>query len=184
MTTRALLGGLLATALAPAAASGFALHSTAFAAGAPIPTRYSCEGADVSPPLAWAAPPPGTRSFALIVDDPDAPDPAAPRATAWVHWVLYDLPASATGLAEGVAPGALPPGTRQGRSDGSRSGYHGPCPPIGRHRYVFHLYALDTVLSDLGAARSAELARAMQGHVLAQTTLTGTYEKTGVAPGR
>jgi len=120
--------------------------------------------------------PAGTRSLVLIVDDPDAPDPAAPRMT-WVHWVLYNIPPSATGLAEGVAPGDLPAGARQGLNDWGRAGYGGPCPPIGRHRYFHKLYALDIVLPVLGKPTKAALEQAMKGHVLASTELVGTYQR-------
>jgi Raf kinase inhibitor-like YbhB/YbcL family protein len=152
------------------------ITSTAFAHDGAIPSLYTCEGEDVSPPLAWSGIPSGTKSFALIVDDPDAPDPAAPKMT-WVHWVLYDLPAACTGLAEAMKAAALPAGTREGTNDWGRMGYGGPCPPIGRHRYFHKLYALDTVLPDLGRPRKAALEKAMQGHVLAQATLVGTYRK-------
>jgi hypothetical protein len=154
----------------------FALRSSSFGPNGDIPTKYTCEGADISPPLAWSDAPAATQSFALIVDDPDAPDPKAPRMT-WVHWVLYNLPRSASALPEGVAPSALPAGTRQGLNDWKRTGYGGPCPPIGRHRYFHKLYALDTVLPDLGAATKAQLEQAMQGHVLATAELAGTYQK-------
>ena len=150
------------------------LTSSAFAAGAAIPTRHTCEGEDIAPPLAWRDAPPGTRSYALIVDDPDAPDPAAPQRT-WVHWVLYDLPAGTLALPEGGSP--LPAGAREGRNDWQRTGYGGPCPPVGRHRYFFKLYALDALLGDLGAASKADVEQAMQGHVLGQAELLGTYEK-------
>jgi Raf kinase inhibitor-like YbhB/YbcL family protein len=153
------------------------LTSLAFAAGAAIPPRFTCQGADVSPPLAWSGAPEGAKSLALIVDDPDAPDPRAPKMT-WVHWVLYNLPLGAKGLPEGVAPSALPPGTREGTNDWKRTGYGGPCPPIGRHRYFFKLYALDAVLPDLGKPNKAKLEAAMKGHVLAHAELIGTYEKT------
>jgi len=152
------------------------LDSAAFAANASIPAKHTCEGDDVSPPLAWGGAPAGTRSFALIVDDPDAPDPAAPKMT-WVHWVLYDIPAPAASLAEGIEPGELPAGTREGVNDWGRTGYGGPCPPIGRHRYFHKLYALDTVLGDLGRPKKAALEKAMQGHVLAEAVLVGTYQK-------
>jgi Raf kinase inhibitor-like YbhB/YbcL family protein len=152
------------------------LTSLAFAAGAAIPPRFTCQGADVSPPLAWSRAPEGAKSLALIVDDPDAPDPRAPKMT-WVHWVLYNLPVTAKGLSEGVAPTALPAGTREGTNDWKRTGYGGPCPPIGRHRYFFKLYALDAVLPDLGKPNKAKLEAAMKGHVLAQAELIGTYEK-------
>lgn len=152
------------------------LTSTAFTHGGEIPGKLTCEGADMSPPLAWTGMPPGTRSLALVVDDPDAPDPAAPSMT-WVHWVLYNLPPEPGALAEGVAPAGLPAGTREGHNDWHRTGYGGPCPPIGRHRYFHKLYALDVVLPDLGKPSKAALERAMHGHVLAQAELVGTYKK-------
>jgi Raf kinase inhibitor-like YbhB/YbcL family protein len=148
--------------------------SPAFAANGEIPSVYTCEGSDVSPPLAWTGAPDGTRSFALIVDDPDAPDPKAPKMT-YVHWVLYNLPADATGLPEAASP--LPARTRDGKNDWKRTGYGGPCPPIGRHRYFFKLYALDIELPDLGHPTKALLLAAMQNHVLVQAELVGTYEK-------
>jgi Raf kinase inhibitor-like YbhB/YbcL family protein len=168
--------GLVASASRGDESMALALTSSAFEHEGEIPARFSCEGSDVSPPLAWSGAPEGTRSFALIVDDPDAPDPKAPRTT-WVHWVLYDLPAASRGLAEAVAPAALPAGARQGRNDWKREGYGGPCPPIGRHRYFFKLYALDAPLGDLGAATKARLLQAMEGHVLAHAELVGTYQK-------
>ena len=149
------------------------LSSSAFTDGGAIPVPYTCEGQDTAPPLSWSGLPAGTKSLALVVDDPDAPDPKAPKRT-YVHWVLYDIPATAAGLPEG---GALPPGTREGRNDWDRTGYGGPCPPIGRHRYFHKLYALDTVLGDLGQPRKADLEKAMHGHVLAQAQIIGTYEK-------
>jgi Raf kinase inhibitor-like YbhB/YbcL family protein len=152
------------------------LTSAAFGENQSIPKVYTCEGKDVSPPLAWSGVPAAAKSLVLIVDDPDAPDPAAPRMT-WVHWVLYDIPASAAGLAEGVAPGALPKGTLEGSNDWQRTGYGGPCPPIGRHRYFHKLYALDTVLPDLKKPTKAALEQAMKGHIIAQTQLVGTYQK-------
>jgi len=152
------------------------ITSTAFAGNGAIPALYTCEGKDLSPPVAWSGVPAGAKSLALIVDDPDAPDPAAPKMT-WVHWVLYGIPPSATGLAEAVKPAALPSGTREGSNDFRRTAYGGPCPPIGRHRYFFKLYALDTTLADLKQATKAALEKAMQGHVLAQATLVGTYQK-------
>jgi hypothetical protein len=154
------------------------LSSPSFAAMGEIPRRHTCEGQDVSPELRWSGVPDGTRSLVLIVDDPDAPDPAAPRMT-WVHWVVYDLPPDATGLPEAVAAAKLPPGTKRGTNDWKRVGYDGPCPPIGRHRYFHKLYALDDELGDLGEPSKAELERAMQGKVLVQADLVGTYEKKG-----
>jgi Raf kinase inhibitor-like YbhB/YbcL family protein len=154
----------------------FRLGSPAFAEGGEIPVVYTCEGDDVSYALEWSGLPEGTRSLALIVDDPDAPDPAAPRMTR-VHWVLYDIPVSATGLAEGVSRESLPAGTREGLNDWKRTGYGGPCPPIGRHRYYNKLYALDVVLGDLGSPEKGRLEQAMEGHVLGQAVRVGTYQK-------
>lgn len=153
----------------------FKLGSAAFADHAAMDKRFSCQGGDVSPPLVWGGAPAGTKSYALILDDPDAPDPKAPQMT-WVHWVLYDIPASAHSLAEGAAKN-LPVGTREGLNDWKRTGYGGPCPPIGEHRYFHKLYALDTVLPDLKQPDKAGLLAAMQGHVLAETELVGTYQK-------
>ena len=153
------------------------LNSIAFRANADIPSLYTCEGRDVSPPLAWTGVPAGTKSLALIVDDPDAPDPAAPKMT-WVHWVLYNIPPDTRGLDAGKSrPSDLPAGTHEGLNDWKRAGYGGPCPPIGRHRYVHKLYALDTVLPVLQPASKAALEKAMQGHILAQTELVGYYRK-------
>lgn len=152
------------------------LTSTAFTHEAAIPSRYTCDGANVSPPLAWSDVPAGTKSLALVVTDPDAPDPKAPKTT-WVHWVLYGLPADATGLREAISTKGLPPGTLEGTNDWGRTGYGGPCPPIGRHRYVHTLYALDTVPADLDAPARAKLLGAIQGHVLASAELIGTYQR-------
>jgi len=149
------------------------LTSTAFADGTSIPARYTCEGDDVSPPLSWSGVPKGTKSLVLIVDDPDAPDPKAPKMT-WVHWLLFNLPAESSGLGEGATP---PPGTEVGLNDWKRADYGGPCPPIGRHRYFHKLYALDIALVGLTRPTKALLEAAMQGHVLTQATLIGGYEK-------
>lgn len=154
------------------------LSSKSFNHQGEIPRQYTCEGKDISPPLAWSGAPDNTKSFALIVDDPDAPDPKAPQRV-YVHWVLYNMPASAGGLEEAVASDKLPGGTKEGKNDWGRTGYGGPCPPIGRHRYFHKLYALDTELPDLGAATKKELLEAMEGHILAQAELIGTYEKSG-----
>jgi Raf kinase inhibitor-like YbhB/YbcL family protein len=152
------------------------LTSSAFASGGEIPSKYTCEGEDLSPPLAWSDVPANAKSLALIVDDPDAPDPAAPKMT-WVHWMLYNIPVSAAGLAEGAR--ALPAGTLQGLNDWKRTGYGGPCPPTGRHRYFHKLYALDTVLPNLGQVSKAKLEAAMKPHLIAQAQLIGTYQKRG-----
>jgi Raf kinase inhibitor-like YbhB/YbcL family protein len=156
------------------------LTSPAFAARAEIPARHTCDGADLSPPLAWTGAPPNVRSFALIVDDPDAPDPAAPKRV-WVHWVIYNLPASVIELPEGAGNGARSgslAGARDALNDWHRAGYGGPCPPIGRHRYFFKLYALDTLLEDLGPrARKSDVEGMMSTHILAQAELIGTYQR-------
>jgi len=167
---------LLIAMVTPSAAPGFALTSSAFAAGQPIPKTYTCGGENLSPPLSWTAPPDGTKSLALIVDDPDAPDPAAPR-TVFAHWVLYNLPPSAGSLPAGVALSAMPSGSREGTNDYRRTGYGGPCPPIGRHRYFFKLFALDVLLPSLGAAGKVELEQAIEKHILAKAELVGTYQK-------
>lgn len=154
----------------------FQLSSPVFSEGGEIPSRYTCEGEDISPPLIWSGVPDGAKSLVLIVDDPDAPDPAAPRMT-WVHWLVYNLPASDGGLPEGVTESQLPPGTLLGVNDFKRTRYGGPCPPIGRHRYFFKVYALNTQLPDLHVPDKPTLLRAMQSHVLAETVLMGTYQK-------
>lgn len=154
----------------------FTLTSPAFAHNGSIPRRYTCQGEDVSVPLAWSGVPPGTKSLALIMDDPDAPDPKAPKVV-WVHWVLYNIPPTATGLKEAIKPNELPAGTKQALNDWKRTGYGGPCPPIGRHRYFHKLYALDTVLPELPNADKGALEKAMRGHVLGQAELIGTYQK-------
>jgi len=152
----------------------FKLTSSAFTHESQVPARHTCDGFDVSPPLAWSDSPHGTKSFALVLDDPDAPDPRAPKRT-WVHWILYDIASISTHLEEDVSHGDLPEGTREGRNDWGAVGYRGPCPPVGRHRYFFKLYALDTMLGDLDFPGKAELERAMHGHVLGQATLMCTY---------
>jgi Raf kinase inhibitor-like YbhB/YbcL family protein len=150
------------------------LSSPAFRDGTPIPTKYTCEGEDISPPLEWSGIPNGTKSLVLIVDDPDAPDPKAPK-TIWVHWVLYNLPPGSTGLAEGVK--VLPHDAKIGLNDWKRAAYGGPCPPIGRHRYFHKLFALDVVLTGLGQPTKAKVEGVMKGHVLAEAQLVGTYQK-------
>lgn len=152
------------------------LSATDFPAGGSIPSVHTCDGQDTSPALSWTGIPPGARSLALVVVDPDAPDPAAPRMT-WVHWVLYNIPPHATGLPSAVGPGELPPGTRTGINDFGKTTYGGPCPPVGRHRYFHRLYALDVELPDLGHPTRQQLEKAMQGHVLAQAELVGTYQR-------
>jgi Raf kinase inhibitor-like YbhB/YbcL family protein len=152
------------------------ITSPAFTDGGAIPSRFTCEGRGVSPPLVFGGVPPGTETLVLIVDDPDAPDPRAPRTT-WVHWLLYDMPPTCAGLPEGVRPADLPRGTREGLNDFRRTGYGGPCPPVGRHRYYHKLYALDIVLPDLGRPTKARLEGAMGGHVLEHAALMGTCQK-------
>jgi Raf kinase inhibitor-like YbhB/YbcL family protein len=155
---------------------GLAISSPAFAPGAAIPALFTCEGEDLSPALDWTGVPEKAQSLVLIVDDPDAPDPKAPRMT-WVHWVLYNIPPDVRGLPQDAGRGRLPPGTREGTNDWKRTGYGGPCPPIGRHRYFHKLYALDALLPDLGAATKPQVEAAMKGHVIAQAEVVGTYQK-------
>jgi Raf kinase inhibitor-like YbhB/YbcL family protein len=152
------------------------ITSQSFAHDRMIPARHTCDGVNVSPQLGWSGMPAGTKSLALIVDDPDAPDPASPKMT-WVHWVLYNIPASASGLAEGAAEKDLLAGTMQGINDWHRTGYGGPCPPIGTHRYFFKLYALDIALADLKHPAKAALEKAMRGHVIEQAELIGLYQR-------
>lgn len=152
------------------------ISSPEFRNNGEIPPVYTCDGENISPPLEWAGLPEGTRSLALIVDDPDVPDPKAPKRT-WVHWVLYNIPVATSGLPQGVQPSHLPDGTRQGMNDSNRAGYGSPCPPIGRHRYFFKLYALDTELNDLNSPTKDTLLKAMDGHVLESAELIGTYQK-------
>jgi Raf kinase inhibitor-like YbhB/YbcL family protein len=152
------------------------LVSADFDAGGSIPPAHTCDGSDISPALSWSGIPAGAKSLALVIDDPDAPDPAAPKMT-WVHWVLYNIPISVASLPASIGGTTLPPGTRTGLNDWKKSAYGGPCPPTGRHRYVHKLYALDVQLPDLGHPTKAELEKAMRGHILAQGELTGTYQK-------
>lgn len=152
------------------------ITSAAFEDGGPMSAEYTCEGMDISPPLQWSGIPEGARSLALIVDDPDAPDPAAPKMT-YVHWVLYNLPPDAHGLPEATRTENLPAGTLEGLNDWQRTGYGGPCPPIGRHRYFHKLYALDLVLEDLQEPTKGQLLKAMASHVIAEAQVVGTYQK-------
>ena len=152
------------------------LSSTAFQSNTTIPVRYTCDGNDLPPPLSWTGVPADAKSLVLIVDDPDAPDPAAPKMT-WVHWVLYNIPPSVSGLPEAVASNDLPSGTLEGLNDWERAGYGGPCPPIGSHRYFHKLYALDVVLPNLGQPTKAQVEQAMAGHILEEAVLTGTYQR-------
>jgi len=148
------------------------ISSPAFTQANPIPAKYTCTGASISPPLAWGEPPSGTKSFALIMDDPDAP------AGTWVHWVIYNIPATSRGLPENVAPAAsLADGSLQGQNSSHKVGYSGPCPPSGTHRYFFKLYALDTVLTLQSGATKSRLLQALEGHTLAYGELMGTYSR-------
>ena len=152
------------------------LSSSVFTDGGEIPSKYTCEGEDISAALEWEGVPEGARSLVLIVDDPDAPDPKAPKMT-WVHWVLYNIPPETVGLPEGAASADLPPGTKEGLNDWKRTGYGGPCPPVGRHRYFHKLYALDTLLKGMDRPTKAQIESAMRGHIIAKAELVGTYEK-------
>ena len=152
------------------------IRSPAFVHNEEIPAKYTCEDEDISPPLEWSGIPEGTRSLALIVDDPDAPDPEAPKMT-WVHLVLYNLPADSTGLPEALDVKDLPEGACSGLNNWDKTGYGGPCPPIGRHRYFHKLYALDTTLDIHERSTKEELENAMEGHILATAELIGTYQK-------
>jgi Raf kinase inhibitor-like YbhB/YbcL family protein len=152
------------------------LTSPSFVDKGDIPKKYTCDGKNVSPALTWTDIPAGAKSLALIVDDPDAPDPENPRMT-WVHWVLYNIPTTVDSLPEGVLENDLPEGTLEGLNDWKKTGYGGPCPPIGKHRYFHKLYALDTVLSDLGLPTKAKLEQALKNHVLSQAQLIGLYQR-------
>ena len=149
------------------------IESSAFADRSAIPKQYTCQGTDSSPDLKWSTPPEGTKSLALIVDDPDAP------VGTWVHWVVWNIPPTLRGLPQGIAKGeSLPDGTQQGANDFKRTVYGGPCPPPGKaHRYFFKLYALDSPLELQARATKAQLERAMKGHTLAQAELVGTYQR-------
>lgn len=152
------------------------LRSSAFVHQGEIPRQYTCDGENLSPPLAWAGVPAGTKSLVLVVDDPDAPDPKAPKMV-YVHWVLYNIPPDAAGLAEAIRPEHLPAGTLEGVNDWGRAGYGGPCPPVGRHRYFHKLYALDKVLRDLDRPTKSQLLAVIEEHILAQAELIGTYAR-------
>jgi len=160
-----------ATQAQPAPVGTFALTSPAFAAGDAIPTQYGCTGQNISPALNWSTPPTGTQSLALTLFDPDAP------GGGFIHWVIYNIPAANSGLPEALSTDSqLTDGSLQGKNGAASNGYIGPCPPSGTHHYIFTLYALDTGLSQLSTdADQAQLLQAMQGHILAQTELTGTF---------
>ena len=152
------------------------LSSPSFENQGNIPQKFTCDGEDISPALEWSGAPEGSETFVLIVDDPDAPDPANPRMT-WVHWVLYNIPAAVGSLPEGVEDSDLPEGTLQGRNDWNKTGYGGPCPPMGQHRYFHKLYALDTVVPDLGQPTKEKLEKAMDGHIISRAELIGLYQR-------
>jgi len=152
------------------------ISSPAFADNSQIPAIYTCDGLNISPPLQWAGVPSGAKSLVLIIDDPDAPDPAAPKRI-WIHWILYNIPTSASILPEGIAPHALPAGTMEGLNDGKKTSYGGPCPPIGCHRYFHKLYALDVILPDLRQPTKQVLLQAMEGHILTSTETIGLYQR-------
>ncbi len=152
------------------------LQSPDFTHQGAMPPQLTCDADNISPSLHWSTLPTKTKSVVLIVDDPDAPDPAAPKMT-WVHWLLYNIPITVTELPQGVAAEQLPPGILQGKNDWQKLGYGGPCPPIGRHRYFHKLYALDIELPDLKHPTKAQLEQAMRGHVLEEAQLMGTYQR-------
>lgn len=153
------------------------LSSSAFSHGAPIPRKFTCQGDDISPPLEWSQVPKNAQSLVLILEDPDSPDPAAPK-TPYPHWLLYALPPRDGKLPENVSLERLPSGTRHGLNGWNRIGYGGPCPRLGRHRYFFKLHALDIELQGLGVPSREQLLHAMSGHVIETAELMGTYEKT------
>lgn len=157
--------------VATATVAPFAITSDAFDHEAAIPVKYTCDGDDISPALAWTDPPDGTQTFALIMDDPDAP------GGTWVHWVVYNLPADTRGLPEAVASDADLPGGVQGKNSWPRDAYGGPCPPSGTHRYFFTLYAVDTQLALEPGATKAEVLMVVEGHILAETSVMGTYQR-------
>ena len=152
------------------------LTSAAFEDDGIIPEKYTCEGSDISPPLHWDNIPEEAQSLALVIDDPDAPDPEAPQTT-WVHWVLYNIPVNVNELPENASAKKLPEGAEQGLNDWNNIGYGGPCPPIGSHRYFHKLYALDCVLDGLHQATKKQLEAAMKGHIIAETRIIGTFQK-------
>lgn len=155
---------------------GLTIDSPAFEHEQSIPARFTCEGEDISPALRWGGVPDGAQTLALVVEDPDAPDPLAPQ-TIFTHWIVYNLPPSATGLVENVAAGALPRGARLGKNDFDRQRWGGPCPPVGEHRYYFKLYALDCPLPTATPLTRAALLDSLEGHVLAYAELIGRYQK-------
>lgn len=151
------------------------ISSSVFEDGGEIPTLYTCEGINVSPKLIWKGIPNNAKSLALIIEDPDAPDPKAPKIT-WVHWVLFNIDPNTTGLPENVAIRDLPKGTMRGLTSWRNQNYGGPCPPIGRHRYFHYLYALDITIN-LDKPTATQLREAMEGHIIEEAVLMGTYQK-------
>jgi Raf kinase inhibitor-like YbhB/YbcL family protein len=174
--TQLVLLAIIASANAEEANTMMQLTSPSFDNRKGMAKKFTCDGENISPALEWSGVPEGTRSFVLIVDDPDAPDPANPRMT-WVHWVLYNIPATVRSLPEGVKDKDLPKGTLQGLNDWKKTGYGGPCPPKGKHRYFHKLYALDIVLADLARPTKAKLEKAIEGHVLSKAELIGLYQR-------
>lgn len=158
------------------AGQSMTIESGAFEADKEIPQKYTCEGKNLRIPLKWSGIPKGTKSLVLIVDDPDAPDPRKPKMV-WVHWILYDIPVSISSLPEGPRDAALPKGVRQGLNSWKKKVWGGPCPPIGRHRYFFKLFALDKTLGDLHEPKLKTIMKAMDSHILKKAELMGTYEK-------
>lgn len=157
---------------AAASTSGFTLRSAAFQPDGPIPSGHTCDGADTSPPLEWSGEPAGTKAFALIVHDPDAP------VGDYLHWAAWNIPPGTHALAAGVAKkDSLPDGTQQGRNDFRKPGYGGPCPPGGTHHYIFELHALDAMLTLPADAPRDQIEKAIRGHVLATAKITGTYQR-------
>lgn len=152
------------------------IQSPVFKENGQIPSLYTCEGQDISPELYWSEVPTNTKSLVLVVDDPDAPDPNAPKMV-WIHWILFNIPPSAQGLKENALINGLPTGTQIGKNSWNKQAYGGPCPPIGRHRYYHKLYALDVTLDNLNAPTIEQLQNAMQNHIIDQAVLMGTYQK-------
>jgi Raf kinase inhibitor-like YbhB/YbcL family protein len=174
--TQLVLLAIISSANADEANPMMQLTSPSFDNRKGMAKKFTCDGENISPALEWSGVPEGTRSFVLIVDDPDAPDPANPRMT-WVHWVLYNIPATVRSLPEGLRDKDLPKGTLQGLNDWKKTGYGGPCPPKGKHRYFHKLYALDIVLADLVRPTKAKLEKAVEGHVLSRAELIGLYQR-------
>jgi len=168
---------LLFSLIIPTATSGtnFKISSVNFDEGQAIPEKHTCQGADISPQLHWTTPPIGTKSLVIIVDDPDAPDPKAPKMT-WVHWVIYNIPPDINALQQDLQ--SLPKGSQPGYNDWKKTEYGGPCPPIGTHRYFHKIYALDTVLKFESPPTKSDLEIAMKAHILTQSQLIGNYKKT------